>query len=302
MHFIDKDHLFQSTMITNRSMMLTCEQRGITIDLSRMSFETASNKRLIAAHRLLVGNDKTPGILSEETDNHNRNALHLKRIEKDLELLENIQDKDSLIKFIKRVLIDENRYQTLDMHGEAGKAIEEWNLDSIKRLKEKTFEICYRDKKGFSTGSTRRLLQREHFLDAIHAVDIDDINIHPLKAILGWNLEFDQDSTDKECFYSFFRDTISYLKSKDPNITGAEDEINIRLQRKMEKYLWKKLPNIKFRIDSFSEEEHPVVIKEKDSIKEVIISPELAYSIIRGKTSFLSTKYFNAIDTVMCYL
>lgn len=37
-------------------------------------------------------------------------------------------------------------------------------------------------------------------------------------------------------------------------------------------------------------------------IKEVIISPELAYPIIRGKTSFFSTKYFEALDTVMCYL
>lgn len=294
---------FDNSTLKNPQLLLSYSGDKVKLDLSSLSFENATNERLISAHKALVGTKNKEGLIQEDIELHNTNVRMLKRLDKLEKKVNSNLAGAKLRELISHILEKENLFSNLDMHGEAEEALKEWNIKIAHKLNKKVFEICTRDGEGNGTSSTRRLLKRDDFLKAVNDADLNDFGTRLLvESILRWNIEFYKYEANNDCLFSYFDNSLHKLRSPEKTVTGAEDEINIRLQKRMEEHMWKELPNMRFKVDSFSEEKHPVVIKEKDNIKEVIISPELVYPIIRGKTSFFSTKYFEAIDTVMCYL
>lgn len=296
---------FNNRIIYNSGLRVTCSGDEIKVNLSNMSFESATNFRLVSAHKVLAGSPETgnPGLIREHHDLHNYNARAFKRLEESIEKLNENLSGEQLQHFIAEVLEGQNPLLlNLDMHGEADKAITEWNISVAKRLRSKVFDSCIRDRAGFGT-SVRKLMKREDFLKIVNETDLNNSsNQMVIKEIVRWNLEFHKAQQERECLFSFMDSTESYLRSNRSGITGAEDEINIRLQKIMEQYMWREAPELRFKIDSFSKEKHPVTVKEESGIKEVIITPKLAYTIVKGKTHFFDTKYLEALDTVMCYL
>lgn len=257
---------FNSRYIKNSGLTVTINGNQIKLDLSSMSFESATNERLVSAHKALVGSKHRKGLIEENRENHNTNAKLFIRLEDLLETLNTNLTGNNLRRFIYDVIESQNPlFSTLDMHGDAAKAVEEWNIDTAKALKKRTFEICERDRNGNGTTAARKTLKKKDFLEVVNKSDLNDFSTCiVLQSILRWNVEFSKDEQDRECLYSYFEYGADKLRSHSETITGAEDEINIRLQKRMEEHMWKELPNMRFKIDSFSDEKYPVVIKEDD--------------------------------------